>query len=233
MSVRCPDLTIRLTVKANSMSVRCPDLTISSRSESQHHECEMGWSHRTSRSESQQHECEMAWSHHTSQSENQHHECEMAWSNHLVVKANSMSGRNHNLCCLHFHLLFIVVSHGYLPMLWVYCHYIYFTPSMRESILNLKGLDGGAVRRVLIILWNSTTLTSFVFTELANTMKYEGGVLCNLVFTEWRHWVSQNEVWGRGSYITLFSPSDVTEFHRMKYGGEESYITLFSPSFTE
>ena len=34
-----------------------------------------------------------------------------------------------------------------------------------------------------------------VFTELANTMK------C-----------------GEGSYITLFSPSDVTAFHRMKYG---------------
>ena len=40
-------------------------------------------------------------------------------------------------------------------------------------------------------------LTSFVFTELANTMKYE-----------------------EGSYIILFSPTDVTEFHRMKYGGE-------------
>ena len=39
------------------------------------------------------------------------------------------------------------------------------------------------------------TLTSFVFTELANTMKY-----------------------GEGSCITLFSPSDVTEFHRIKYG---------------
>ena len=24
---------------------------------------------------------------------------------------------------------------------------------------------------------------------------------------------------GEGSYITLFSPNDVTEFHRMKYGG--------------
>ena len=59
------------------------------------------------------------------------------------------------------------------------------------------------------------TLTSFVFTELANTMKYGGGVLYNLVFTEWRHCVSQNEVWGRGSYITLFSPSDVTAFHRI------------------
>ena len=37
------------------------------------------------------------------------------------------------------------------------------------------------------------TSTFFVFTELANTMKY--GV--------------------EGSYITLFSPSDVTAFHRI------------------
>ena len=28
------------------------------------------------------------------------------------------------------------------------------------------------------------TLTSFVFTELADTLKYEGGVLYKLVFTE-------------------------------------------------
>ena len=48
------------------------------------------------------------------------------------------------------------------------------------------------------------TSTSFVFTELANTME--------------------------GSYITLFSPSDVAAFHRMKYGGGGYYITLFSPS---
>ena len=48
-------------------------------------------------------------------------------------------------------------------------------------------------------------------------MKYGGGFLYNLVFTEWRHCVSQNEVWGRGCYITLFSPSDVTAFHRIVY----------------
>ena len=41
------------------------------------------------------------------------------------------------------------------------------------------------------LLWNSIS-TSFVFTELANTRKYEGGFLYNLVFTEWRHCVSQN-----------------------------------------
>ena len=35
---------------------------------------------------------------------------------------------------------------------------------------------------------------------------------------------------GEGSYITLFSPSDVTAFHRMKYGGGGYYIILFSPS---
>ena len=34
---------------------------------------------------------------------------------------------------------------------------------------------------------------------------------------------------GKGSYITLFSPSDVTAFYRIKYGGG-GYITLFSPS---
>ena len=49
------------------------------------------------------------------------------------------------------------------------------------------------------------TLTSFVFTELANTMKYGRGLLYNLV-----------------------SPSDVTVFHRMKYGGGGCYIALFS-----
>ena len=65
------------------------------------------------------------------------------------------------------------------------------------------------------ILWNSMTSTSFVFTELANLMKYGGEFLYNLVFTEWRHCVSQNEVWGRGCYITFFSPSDVTAFHRI------------------
>ena len=42
------------------------------------------------------------------------------------------------------------------------------------------------------ILWNPMTLTAFVFTELANTMKYGGGLLYNLVFTEWRHCVLQN-----------------------------------------
>ena len=49
-----------------------------------------------------------------------------------------------------------------------------------------------------LILWNLMTLTSFVFTELANTVKYGGGVLYSL---------------------TLFSPSDITALHRMKYGG--------------
>ena len=61
------------------------------------------------------------------------------------------------------------------------------------------------------------SLTSSVFTELANTMKYGGGVLYNLVLTEWRHWVSYNEIWGRGFHITLFSPSAVTAFHRISF----------------
>ena len=63
-------------------------------------------------------------------------------------------------------------------------------------------------------MWNSMTSTSFIFTKLANTMKYGAGFLYNLVFTEWRHCVSQSEVWVMGCYITLFSPSDVTAFHR-------------------
>ena len=56
------------------------------------------------------------------------------------------------------------------------------------------------------ILWDLMPSTSFVFTELANTMKYEGGFLYNgflynLVFTEWRHCGSQNEVWARGGGV--------------------------------
>ena len=53
------------------------------------------------------------------------------------------------------------------------------------------------------ILWNSMTSTSRVFTELANAMKYGGGFLYNLIFTEWRHCVSQNEVWGEGVLYNL------------------------------
>ena len=54
------------------------------------------------------------------------------------------------------------------------------------------------------------------------------GVLYNLVFTERRHCVSQNEVWGRGYYITLFSPSDVTEFHRILWNAVTSSKTLLN-----
>ena len=48
-------------------------------------------------------------------------------------------------------------------------------------------------------LWNSMTSTSFIFTELANTMRYGRGFLYNLVFTEWRHCVPQNY-----NYLKLF-----------------------------
>ena len=41
------------------------------------------------------------------------------------------------------------------------------------------------------------------------------GVLYNHVFTEWCHFVSRNEVWERGCYVTLFSSGDVTVFHRI------------------
>ena len=33
---------------------------------------------------------------------------------------------------------------------------------------------------------------------------------------------------GEGSYITLFSPSDVTAFHIMKYGGGVLYNLVFT-----
>ena len=70
-------------------------------------------------------------------------------------------------------------------------------------------VDGSWLPGVLCYLWNSMTTTSFVFTELANTMKYGGRLLYNLVFTEWRHCVSQNEVWGRGVLYNLV----FTEWH--------------------
>ena len=47
------------------------------------------------------------------------------------------------------------------------------------------------------------TSTSFVFTELANTIKCGGGFLYNLIFIEWRHCVSQNKVWRRGVLYNL------------------------------
>ena len=105
---------------------------------------------------------------------------------------------------LPFHLVtgrsngWFLVSRTYLPM---FCTIIYPTR------WNERGT----------ILWNSMTVTSFVFTDMANTMMYCGGVLYNLLFTECRHWVSQKEAWGRGSYITLFSPSDVIAFRRIRF----------------
>ena len=56
-----------------------------------------------------------------------------------------------------------------------------------------------------LILWNSMTSTFFVFTEL---------------LIQWSM--------GEGSYITLFSQSDVTAFHRMKYGGGVLYNLVFT-----
>ena len=43
------------------------------------------------------------------------------------------------------------------------------------------------------------------------------GVLYNFFYTEWRHRVLQYEVWERGCYIILFSPTDVTAFHRFRH----------------
>ena len=59
------------------------------------------------------------------------------------------------------------------------------------------------------------TSTSFVFTELASTMKLGEGSYITLFSTECRHGVPQKEVWGRGCYITLFSANAVIAFHKI------------------
>ena len=60
----------------------------------------------------------------------------------------------------------------------------------------LKCVDSALISHFFAIL-DETTISiegtaSFVFTELANTMKYGGGFLYNLLFTELHHCVSQN-----------------------------------------
>ena len=69
-----------------------------------------------------------------------------------------------------------------------------------DNLLLTVFLRTGSAQWYVGILWNSMTLTSFVFPELAYTMKNGGGILYRpkLVFIEWHHWVSQNEVRGRG-----------------------------------
>ena len=69
------------------------------------------------------------------------------------------------------------------------------------------------------ILWNSMTMTPFVFTELANTMKYGGGVLYNLVFTERYMWAVTMAWIICGLWKTVYemnSSSDVNELMMFK-----------------
>ena len=120
------------------------------------------------------------------------------------------------------------------------CYITLFSPSDITAFHRMNYAEG--------VLYN------LVFTEWLRFTEWimGKGMLYNLVFTEWRHCVSENELWGRGCYIALFSPSDVTAFHRMNYGegvlynlvftewrhcvsenelwGRGCYITLFSPS---
>ena len=106
------------------------------------------------------------------------------------------------------------VLHNLVFTEWRHC--VSYNEVLGEGVLYIITLFSSSdVTAFHRILWNSMTSTSFLFTELANTMKYGEGFLYNLVFTVWRHCVSQNEVWGRGCYITLFSPSDVVAFHRI------------------
>ena len=66
------------------------------------------------------------------------------------------------------------------------------------------------------ILWNSMTSTSFVFTELANTMKYGGGFLYKLVFTEWRHSVKKKLYNTPSPILHSVKRSDVTRFGQLR-----------------
>ena len=89
------------------------------------------------------------------------------------------------------------------------CYITLFSPSDVTAFYIMKYEGGGVIYPCF------HRVTSLHFTEWS----MGEGVLYNLVFTEWRHCILHNEVWGRGCYITLFLPSDVTAFHRMKYGG--------------
>ena len=153
---------------------------------------------------------------------------------HIQFKKKSdhnSAGLNVPLCCFVENAL----SHNYPNvtnvlrggwMIWTNMLFVFWNVKTWDRLLKLgivvcvctvlRGLHiKWSARALWFILWDSMTSTSFVFTELADTMKYGGEFLYNLVFSEWRHCVSQNEVWGRGCYITLFSPSDVTAFHRI------------------
>ena len=73
------------------------------------------------------------------------------------------------------------------------------------------------------MLCNLMTLTSFVFTELANAMKYGGrGIIYIILYYIILYYIILYYIilyYIVYIYIILFSPSDVTTFHRMKYGG--------------
>ena len=62
--------------------------------------------------------------------------------------------------------------------------YIAYLMHFYSNRVGYKITSGHAILSDLHILLNSMTLTSFVFIELANTMKYGGGVLYTLVSTE-------------------------------------------------
>ena len=118
---------------------------------------------------------------------------------HIDINRITLCVAGFTIWCL---FLYIFISHPIL-ILWLSFWYC---------------ITSNLYHTLCCILWNSMTMTSFGFTELANTMKYGRGVLYTLVFTEWRHCVSQNKVWERVSYIPFFSPSHVTAFHVVKWG---------------
>ena len=61
--------------------------------------------------------------------------------------------------------------------------YFYLDNAKVKNRIGLHSLDSALVKYYQFSE-TQMTWTSFVFTELANTVKYEGGILYNLVFTE-------------------------------------------------
>ena len=84
---------------------------------------------------------------------------------------------------------------------------------------------------VRYILWTSMTSTSFVFTELANTMKYGGGLLYNLVFTRQTDRQTDSFIppiyntiwWGR----LLLRHKHMSLSKEPPYNNDKQWITLY------
>ena len=82
-------------------------------------------------------------------------------------------------------------------------------------------------------MWKLAFL-SVTYEDDNSIMKHVTGSEMILCETQWNRPPSFSPSWliqwsmGEGSYITLFSPSDVTAFHRIKYGGGVLHNLVFT-----